>query len=84
MTDEIRKHAEIQVETFLSILRERYGLSDEDISRLAYDLVSLHKRAEFARSMGEWTARVIITILVTAFFSGMAWAIVHFIDIHKQ
>ena len=71
--------AEEQVDAFLQILHSRYGISESDVSGLLLQLVRLQKRTEFARRMGEWFARSIITVLVTAFFSGLAWAIVHFI-----
>ena len=36
--------------------------------------------ARFAEAMGEWTAKTIIVVLVTAFFSGVGFAIIHFVD----
>ena len=72
--------AEEQVEAFLEIAKSRYGLSDNDISRLIGELVRLQKRSAFARRMGEYTAKAIITLFVASFFSGVAWAFMHFVN----
>jgi hypothetical protein len=34
--------------------------------------------------MGEWTAKTIITVLVGAFFTGIGWAFIHFIETVKH
>lgn len=79
-----QKQAQLQVDTFLTVLRDRYGLSESDISQLAGDLVSLHQRAEFARRMGEWTAQAIIAVLVGGVFAALAWGVVKFVEVHAQ
>ena len=81
MTDEL---ASAQVEAFLTILRDRYHLSDSDLHDLVHTLLRLRRRAKYAEQLGEWTAKTVITILITAFFSGIAWAIVHFISEVKK
>ena len=68
-----------QVEAFLNVATTRYGLSDDDISGLVGELVRLQRRAAFARRLGEYFAKAVITVLVAAFFSGVAWAVVHFV-----
>lgn len=75
MSDE----AENQVNAFLEVMRNRYGLSDSALTGIVAQLIALQRRTEFARRMGEWTAKSIIVVLVGAFFSGFAWAFVHFI-----
>ena len=68
-----------QVEAFLNVAKTRYGLSDDDISGLVGELVRLQRRAALARRLGEYFAKAVITVLVAAFFSGVAWAVVHFV-----
>ena len=75
MDDEAKQ----QVEAFIEILETRYGLNPDDISGVLDQLLQLQKRAEFARKMGEFTAKAIITVLVAAFFSGLAWSVNQFI-----
>ena len=77
MSDEI---ASAQVDAFIRILQERYHLNDDDMHDLVHTLLRLRKRARFAEAMGEWTAKTIIVVLVTAFFSGVGFAIIHFVD----
>ena len=72
--------AERQVDAFLKILHTRYGLDDSDVHDLVHTFLRLRKRARFAEALGEWTAKTIIVVLVTAFFSGVGFAVVHFID----
>lgn len=80
MTDENAKN---QVDAFLKELHTRYGVSEGDVSGLLRQLARLQKRTAFAQRMGEWTAKTIIVVLVGSFFSGVAWAFVHFIEIVK-
>ena len=72
--------AEKQVDAFIKILQDRYHLTDSDMHDLVHTFLRLRKRARFAEAMGEWTAKTIIVVLVTAFFSGVGFAIVHFVD----
>lgn len=77
MNDELAK---AQVRAFLDTMQEEFGLSDDDMRGVVRQLVVLQRRTEFARRMGEWTAKSVITLLVAAFFSGVAWAFIHFIQ----
>jgi hypothetical protein len=70
-----------QVEAFMEILRSQYGLSDSDLHEFVLLFLRLRKRTKFAEALGEWTAKTVITVLVTAFFSGITWAFVHFIEL---
>ena len=72
--------AEQQVDAFISVLKRRYGLDDSDIHELVNTFVRLRKRSEFAEKMGEWTAKTVISLLLAAFFSGVGWAVFHFVD----
>ena len=73
------EQAKAQVEAFIDVAQSRYGLSDDDIAGLVSELVRLQERAAFARRMGEYTAKAVVTFLVAAFFSGMGWAFIHFV-----
>jgi hypothetical protein len=75
------QEAEKQVEAFISVAKTRYGLSDDDITELIGELVRLRERAEFAKRMGEYTAKTIIAVLVGAFFYGLGWALYHFVKV---
>ena len=68
-----------QVNAFIEVAKVRYGLSDDDISGLVGELVRLQKRSAFARRMGEYTAKSVITIFIAAFFSGLGWALLEFV-----
>jgi len=75
----VNEQAKAQVEAFIDVAKVRYGLSDDDIAGLVSELVRLQARAAFARRLGEYFAKAVITVLVAAFFSGVAWAVVHFV-----
>ena len=75
----MNEQAKAQVEAFIDVAKVRYGLSDDDIAGLVSELVRFQSRAAFARRMGEYTAKAVVTVLVAAFFSGMGWAFIHFV-----
>lgn len=81
MNDEdLHNKARISADTFMQVLRDRHGLSDQEILHLADDLILYHKRIVFARRMGEWTAQATISLALAAFFGGVGWALYHFIE----
>lgn len=72
--------AQLQVEAFIKVLYDQYGLSERDIHQFIDTVVRIQERTAFARRMGEWTAKSIIGVLVVAFFSGVGWTVIHFIQ----
>ena len=79
----MNEQAKAQVEAFIDVAKVRYGLSDDDIAGLVSELVRLQARAAFARRVGEYTAKAVITVMVAAFFSVMGLAFIHFINSAK-
>jgi hypothetical protein len=77
MNDENR--AEEQVDAFLRLLCDRYGLTEATVHDLIQQLLRLQRRTERMERYGEWTAKTIITVLVGAFAAGVSWAIMHFV-----
>ena len=77
MTDE---NAHAQVEAFLDILQTKYGMSEQELDGVIRQLVALSKRADKFKAYGDYFARATITVLVTSFFVGVGWAVVHFLQ----
>ena len=77
MTNE---NAHAQVEAFIDILSSRYGMSEQDLDGVVRQLVALNERATRYRSYGEYVAKATISVLVAAFFVGIGWGIVHFVQ----
>ena len=76
MADE---NAHAQVEAFLDILQSKYGMSEQELDGVIRQLVALSKRANKFKAYGDYFARATITVLVTSFFVGVGWAVVHFV-----
>ena len=77
MNDEIAKQ---QVNAFILELQNKFGIGEDELFKIVNEVRWLHQRRQRFERYGEWMAKSIITVLVSAFFAGAAWALVHFIE----
>jgi len=73
-------NAKEQVEAFLRVLHERYGLNDDDVRDFIAILVRLRGRFRTFGRLGEFTAQAVIYCVVAAIFAGAGWSFIHFIQ----
>ena len=80
MTDE---DANIQVDAFITVLYQRFGVSESDVKqwiRVIPQLIDAHERSA---KYGEFAAKAllgtVITVFVGSIFTGIGWAVVHLI-----
>jgi hypothetical protein len=68
-----------QIEYFMTQLERRTGLRPDQINDAIREIIWLHERRKRYERWGDWFARSVISVFVTAFFAGAAWSLVHFV-----
>lgn len=71
--------AKKQVEAFLRVVHDRYGISESDVFRFIEYNKKLIEGGGSGFSVGVVAGKAAVVFLVGAFFSGVGWAVLHFI-----
>jgi len=72
--------AKQQVEAFILILRDRYGMSEQDMDGVIRQLVALNRKYKKIGSYADFAAHATIVIIIGGFLTAVGWGIVRFIQ----